>query len=437
VDALLLAARLVLAAVFAAAAAAKLADRPGTRATAVELGVPEAFAGAVSLLLPAAELAVAAVLLPAATAVAGAVAGLALLAVLSATVGLALAHGRAFDCACFGQLHSEPVGWSTLVRNAVLAGLAGFVAVGGWDDPGPSALVGLVPLGLGCVLLVLALSPRSRNEIRLPAPRAPVVGAHPFELDDIEGVRTSLDDLLRLGRPVLLVFADELASDLLQRLVELQRYESYAVTVVLVTTEPDSAPPELDRVLVESAGEIRRAYDVGSLPAAVLVSSYGTLAGGPASGVAEIGVLAERALVEEEAPPPQWIDGLPLGAPMPRLALPDLRGRPVELDRLVDAETVFLFWRPGCKPCRGLYEHVVAWERARREAPRLVVVSLGGKRDSRSLRFRSTVLLDEELEASEAFQAETAPMAVRVDASRRISSPVAVGPEAVLSLLQA
>lgn len=64
-NAALLVARLVLAAVFGASGTAKLFDRAGTRATATAFGVPAPLAGSVALALPAAELAVAAALIPA------------------------------------------------------------------------------------------------------------------------------------------------------------------------------------------------------------------------------------------------------------------------------------------------------------------------------------------------------------------------------------
>jgi uncharacterized membrane protein YphA (DoxX/SURF4 family) len=128
-DALVLAARLVLAAVFAIAAAGKLADRDGTRAAAIELGVPPEATAAFALALPLAELTVAAALVLDATARAGATAALALLLAFSAAIARSLAHGRRPDCHCLGQLRGGRVGSGTLARNFVLAVLAGLVLV--------------------------------------------------------------------------------------------------------------------------------------------------------------------------------------------------------------------------------------------------------------------------------------------------------------------
>jgi peroxiredoxin len=55
-----------------------------------------------------------------------------------------MVRGRKPDCHCFGQLHSEPVGRQTLIRNAVLAAVAGLVVAWGRQYAGaePWAWIG-------------------------------------------------------------------------------------------------------------------------------------------------------------------------------------------------------------------------------------------------------------------------------------------------------
>jgi uncharacterized membrane protein YphA (DoxX/SURF4 family) len=103
----LLLTRLLLAVVFVAAGAAKLADREGSRRAAVDFGVPTPLATPLAALLPLAELAVAAALIPASTAWWGAAAALTLLLFFAAGIVANLVRGRKPDCHCFGQLHSE------------------------------------------------------------------------------------------------------------------------------------------------------------------------------------------------------------------------------------------------------------------------------------------------------------------------------------------
>jgi hypothetical protein len=103
-------ARLVLAAVFAVAAVAKLADR---RTSA-----------GLRFILPAFELAAAVLLLLPGTTLVGALLALALLAGFTGWV----ARDATADCDCFGRLAATP-GPIALLRNALLLLLAGAVAV--------------------------------------------------------------------------------------------------------------------------------------------------------------------------------------------------------------------------------------------------------------------------------------------------------------------
>src|SRR5258708_33387427 len=138
--------RLLLAVVFAVAGLAKLADRAGSRQALVDFGVPALLAPPFGVLLPLAELAVAVALLPVATARGGALGVLLLLLVFVVGISYNLARGRTPDCHCFGQLHSAPAGWLTLLRNLVLAALAACITWFGRPSAGPGVLDWLAPL---------------------------------------------------------------------------------------------------------------------------------------------------------------------------------------------------------------------------------------------------------------------------------------------------
>ena len=145
-SALGLVAGLTVAAVFAAAGLGKLTDRKGTRKAVAEFGAPDRLVAPLALLLPVAELGIAVALLFAATRPAGAVGALVLLGIFSTAIAVSLARGQAPDCHCFGQLHSAPASWKTLVRNAALAGL-GVVALAE-RGPGAFGWIGnLTPVG--------------------------------------------------------------------------------------------------------------------------------------------------------------------------------------------------------------------------------------------------------------------------------------------------
>jgi uncharacterized membrane protein YphA (DoxX/SURF4 family) len=124
-------ARLVLAAVFAAAAWAKLADRAGTEQAARDFGVSAAASSAVAFAVPVAELTVAVLLVfGGSVLVVGALGAVVLLAVFTVAIIVSLARGRRPDCHCFGRVRVETVGSRTLVRNGVLLAVAFFVLAG-------------------------------------------------------------------------------------------------------------------------------------------------------------------------------------------------------------------------------------------------------------------------------------------------------------------
>ncbi len=120
-DVLLLAARLILAAVFLVSGISKLFDLAGSQAAMRSFGVPESMTRAGGYLLPIVELAIAVLLIPETTALWGATLALILLAVFIVGIAYNLSRGRKFDCHCFGQLTTSEIGPSTLIRNVVLA----------------------------------------------------------------------------------------------------------------------------------------------------------------------------------------------------------------------------------------------------------------------------------------------------------------------------
>lgn len=111
---------LVLAAVFATAAQAKVRHRAETVASFRGLGLPAP--DVLATLVPAVEavLAVALVVVPAPAAFAA----LALVLAFSVVIGRAVVAGSSVSCACFGSAHDRPVSVLELVRNGGLGGLA-------------------------------------------------------------------------------------------------------------------------------------------------------------------------------------------------------------------------------------------------------------------------------------------------------------------------
>ena len=486
---LALAARLVLAAVFAVAGAAKLRDRPGTVLMLEDFGAPARLASPGALLLPVAELAVAVLLLPDATAAAAAAGALALLAVFIVAIAVNLARGHQPDCNCFGQLHSEPVGPATLVRNDVLALLAGFVLMAGQDSTGARALHGLAGLDTATALAAAALAvsllglaalgwvalhllrQQGRVLLRLdaldgasghPAPRPPEPGlpvgapAPGFELATTSGDRVGLPALIGAEHPLALVFAEPgcgPCGELMPQLAARGRDEAAATIAVIVSggdaeaATAMAAVPGLPLALLDRDSAVAARYGVPGTPVAVAIGPDGLIRSDLAAGPEAVHALLDRLdagagngaglpIIQvggrDEAPD----DIRPaLGERVPDADLEDLDGDPVSLRRAAGgAAHLLLFWSPTCGFCDAMLEDLRRLE-ARDDLPPLLVVATGDAAANREQGLRSRTLLDPAFAATgEAFGVAGTPSALRLDAEGRIASRLAVGAGPVLAL---
>lgn len=463
----MLIARFALAAVFAVAGAAKLADPAGSRKSMVAFGAPALLAGPLAWLLPLAELACAIALIPAAWAAWGANGALALLALFTAGIGVSLARGRRPDCHCFGQLHSSPIGWKTVARNGALGAIAAVIV---WQGPGPGALewwAGLdrfetAALAFGTALAALAvfglwtlvhlLRQNGRLLLRLEAVEAklgidpsakqpmplqglPVNSAAPaFSLSDLDGGTVTLDLLREPGKPLLLVFSEPgcgACEELLPQLAGWQREHAGRLAIVPISrgeaevNRAKSEKHQLRNMLLQKDRETSEAYMATGTPSAVLITD-GRIASPVALGSDAIRALVARAVL----PPP-----VKQGDPAPALQLPDLDGRTVDLTTLKGRRTLLLFWNPSCGFCQKMLPDVKTWERNRpKDAPELLVISAGSSEANREQGFRARVLLDPDFGAGQVFTATGTPSAVILDEEGRVASGVGVGAEAVLAL---
>ena len=342
----LTATRWILLAVFVLAAVAKLLDLEGTRRALREFGVPARFVRGLALSLPVAELAMAAALVPAATAPWGGVAAALLLGVFTTAIAANLAAGRAPDCHCFGNLHSAPVRWTTLLRNVALLAVAVYAAAAGFALEGESlfawtetldpvasaaliALVGVI-VASGWVILALlrrqgalllrldeleargegAASPGERIELfsqglpdGTPAPS--------FGLPSVRGGHRTSEDLLAAGRPLALIFIDPGCGPCIETLEELRQGAGGSKVTVAVIGSGD---PEANRSVAEAFGieeflldderSTARTYLVTATPSMVVLSAAGEIRGEIAQGPAAIA----RMLGEAAASPASGLE---------------------------------------------------------------------------------------------------------------------------------
>jgi peroxiredoxin/uncharacterized membrane protein YphA (DoxX/SURF4 family) len=347
----LLITRLLLAAVFAVAGVAKLADRAGSQQALTDFGVPAVLARPVGLLVPVTELGIAMALLPEVTAWWAAGIAFAVLLLFTAGIGFTLARGQQPKCHCFGQLSSARIGWPTLARNIVLAVSAAFVAseerkvvglsavnwVGTLTPSQATAIIaGSFALGLlalnawffvqilrqnGRVLLrIEALEsgfgtapfgsmPASPNQ-NVPAPSGSQLAlgtsAPAFRLASLaEDEVVTLDDLRAAGLPVMLIFSDPNCGPCTALLPEIARWQidhANALTIALIsrgtvdTNRAKTAAHRLTNVLLQEDHEVADAYQAFGTPTAVLIRPDSTIASAPVAGSDAIRALVTSAL---------------------------------------------------------------------------------------------------------------------------------------------
>ncbi len=362
-DIALLSARLVLGAIFLVAGLAKLVDKRGSQAALLGFNISARWARPLGIGLPLFELLIAIALLPAASAWWGAVGAFILLLIFNGAIIYNLSQGRTPDCHCFGQLHSAPIGRSTLVRNGLLVLIAGFIILQGPNRVGPGALDWLTTLtaieivGLIAFMIVLGLlaaegwlllhllqqngrlllrieslenmssgdGTRPAPTLALPAAGLPIGTPAPaFQLPGLFGETLTLDALRASGNPLMLIFSDPgcgPCNALLPEIAPWQRDYVSKLTIALVsrgTVEANRAKNKehgLNHILLQSDREISDSYLAYGTPSAVVVRADGTIGSGVAAGADAI-----RALVTQTV-------GLPTALPLPQpMAVPAATG---------------------------------------------------------------------------------------------------------------
>jgi hypothetical protein len=272
----LLAARLLLAAVFAVAGASKLAVRDALRVTLTDFRLPPRAAAAGAILLPPLELAAAALLMPAATARWGAGGAMVLLLAFCAALGTALARGERPDCGCFGRLRATPIGAGTLVRNGALAGGAALVLVAGPGkslgdafDFSPLAIAFAVVAGFVVVQGWFSWELFKQHGRLLARIRALEDGAtqapEGLAVGELAPPYAELDERLAFGLPVALVFSNTGCGACERLAEELSRLRE----------ERDG---ELEILRVEDDRAALEAYRIFTVPSATVVHPDGRIA---------------------------------------------------------------------------------------------------------------------------------------------------------------
>jgi methylamine dehydrogenase accessory protein MauD len=474
--------RLALALVFVIAGIAKLLDLSGSRQALTDFGVPRFLARWLGTVLPIAEVAIGFSILSGIWTQWGAVAGLLLLFVFIAAISINLLLGRRPHCHCFGQLHSEALSPSTLMRNLVLALLAALLVWQGKQSPPANlaiwivnfslpqflaaiGLFALVLLGANIALLWQVILQQGRMLVRIEGIGNSLQGVQPhaaiarktsaapglvvgtvapdFQLPDLDGQLVASKTFLALARPTLLLFTNPQCGPCQALFAEIgswQRDLRNLITVVVVSegsveeNRTKSSTHGVSQILLQKKREVAESYQAWGTPAAVIVRPDGRIGSAVANGADAIRSLVppRPSNLNAVAHPPD----VRIGESPPATTLLDLRGQNISLDRFRNREVLLLFWNPNCGFCQRMLPELRKRDvGVTTKLPELVVVSSGTKQEGEAMGLQTSVLLDPQTKLGHALGAHGTPMAVLLDTEGRVASQPVAGGNAILELL--
>lgn len=471
--------RVLLAAIFIVAAVTKLRDHAGTKKAAVSFGVPESFAAAFALVLPLAELSAAVMLLTVTTSWFGAVAITVLLAIFSVAIAVQLLKGEEPNCHCFGQLGSEKIGVSSVIRNAAFIAPAAFLVARGsakqgteiWNLETQAVLVLLVA---GCIALILvaigmlqrisAKQDELAKRIDILEHAAPIAeverehAGHPhdglpigallpeFELKDTDGETVSTATLFGDGKGALLLFVSPTCAPcktLVPKFREWAPELSEKLNLYLITS--GTADENIKKfgdlptspLLLQEKREFADAVNAKWTPSAMYINAKGRVASHISAGDTAVAELVERIReadlsrdhVRFELPNANGgLNRVEIGNEIPAFSLPTIDGGELSDRSLKGTETLVTFWSTTCPHCKAMEPELKRWAAGRNgDSPRLVLLSAGEADEHKALEIDAPIALDEGNLVGAELGMYGTPSAVLIDEQGRFASEIAVG----------
>ncbi|MBC7797991.1 MAG: redoxin domain-containing protein [Pyrinomonadaceae bacterium] len=483
--------------VFGVAGVAKLFDVKGSQKAVENFGVPELLARPLGVLLPIIEIVTAILLLPLATAWLGAVLSFLLLAIFVGGIAYNLTLGRTPDCHCFGQIHSEPVGASTLIRNSILGLIALSIVVFGRESAGTSAFSWLETLSngermqlfFGAVITILlatavySLRQMLKNQTKLqrsieilrltsseegneetreslepPMEGLPVGAVAPdFILPATNGKNVALEHLLMLSKPILMIYVSPTCNPCGALLPEVEAWQTNfgdKLTFAFLSSgsvkdnqNKFGAMEQTATILLQKTDEVATLFRAKWTPTALLINADGSIGSNLATGDAAIRELVEAIkpnLTSDESNVNSSPQNLyvaktdasakyKIGEIAPDFALPDLDGANIKLTDFRGGKTLLLFWSTSCGYCQRMIDDIQKYEK--NAHTKLLFLSDNTAEANRAQNIASPILIQTEREVQKLYEVRGTPSAILIDEQGKIVSEVAVGAPDVLALV--
>jgi len=476
--------RLILFGVFAVSGVSKLLDPEGTEKAMRDFGTPDEFARFFAVGLPFAEIVFAVCFLFVSMSWLGAAGALVLLLTFIGGMLWQIKLGRAPDCHCFGQIHSEPVGIKSLVRNIVFAVLAILLLVQGREDQGldlATSSTGMLQMVLilflvvvGVVLLgylvkltaqqneivrrlsVLELTGGEpgaveRNEAGDPGDALPIGAPLPdFVIPDLNGRTVTFEHLLGENKPFLFVFVGAQCSPCEQLFPEILEWETeFAGKLHFVLVSHGDVEVNRQKfgqsqgtVLVERDREFATAVYAKWTPTALFVDSAGNIASHPAAGDVAIRRLIERIRTRDLNEEFLYFLGMnghrkpDIGRQIPSFAATDITGREITNEFFTSRTTLVAFTSPSCGHCGKLIREIRDWETKNNgTGPQILVFTDGDPDEEKKHGLRAPVIVDKGFKTAGKFGMRGVPSAVLVNEKGTIVTEAAIGSPNIWSLI--
>lgn len=480
---ILLIIRLALFGIFVLAGIGKLMDLEGSEKAVKGFGVPDSLAKPIGVGLPVFEIVLALSFLFVTTSWFAAIGSVLLISVFLGGMIYQIAQGKAPDCHCFGQIHSEPVGKSSLLRNGGFAILALFLAIQGRANQGASLaddnsgmtivlILILVVLAVGVFYLKRIFDQQGElmrridlleviskdgqtveREEAIPPTEGLAIGSPfpEFQLKNLDGTTAISSDIFG-AKPAIVFFVSPDCSPckaLYPEIREWQKELGEKLDFVFVSSGDLKANRdkygETDgiRVIVEEKRELAESVKAQWTPSALFVNADGRIGSYVSTGDSAIRLLVDDLLERELGADFVFVvnsvgasQALKIGETIPDFSLTGADGETVTNEAIAGRNTLAVFWSMTCPHCVNMKDALAELEKTQNgSGPNLIFFSDGNPAENRELGFNSPVVLDSRYTVAKELGMSGTPSAVLIDSNGRIASGTATGEQKIWALL--